>query len=237
MILLVLFASGVSHAQYNDSIHHYTGYTSNGTYNKTATSSSFVLSNALKLGIRQKDLACNGNVSWLYGEQQQKLTNNDVVATADVNLYKTFPHFYYWGLGNYTSSYSLRIIDQYQAGVGIAYNFLDNKNAYLNLSDGILYENSNIIVGDSTDRYSTYRNSLRLSFRFVIMDAVTISSMSFYQPSLSSSVDYIIRSNASLGIKVRKWLSLSTTYTYNKVSRTGRENTLLNYGLTVEKYF
>jgi len=237
LLLLATCSGAASYAQYNDSTHHYAGLVSAGTFNKTSTNSSFVLSNGLKLGIRQKDYACNGNVSWLYGEQQQKLTNNDVVATADLNLYKTIPHFYYWGLGNYTSSFSLKIIDQYQAGVGIAYNFLDSKNAYLNVSDGILYENSNIILGDSTDKYSIYRNSLRLSFRFVIKETITISSMSFYQNSLSSGSDYIIRSNASLGVRVRKWLSLSTTYTYNRFNRTGRENTLLNYGLTVEKYF
>ncbi|GAA4460395.1 hypothetical protein GCM10023093_02950 [Nemorincola caseinilytica] len=225
------------HAQYSDSVHHYAGLVSTGTYNKTTTNSSFVLSNMLKLGIRQKAYACNGNVSWLYGQQQGNLTNNDVVATADINLYKTFPNFYYWGLANYTSSFSLKIIDQYQAGAGIAYNILDTKNAYLNVSDGIIYENSNIILADSTDKYSTYRNSFRLSFRFVIKDMVTISSMSFYQNSFNSSTDYIIRSNATLGVKVRKWLSLNTTYTYNRFNRTGRENTLLNYGLTVEKYF
>lgn len=228
----------VATAQYNDSVHYYTAINSNGTLNKTATNSSYVLSNSVKLGVRHRDLEFNSANSWLFGEQQKKLINNDVNISADVNLYKTFPHFYYWGLGTFTSSYSLKINSQYQAGVGIAYHFIDKKTANINISDGILYENSDITLKDTMrQHYSTYRNSLRLQFRWVIKDIIKLRGVNFWQPSLANSSDYVIKSSLSLGVAVNKWLSLTTSYTYNKFSRTGRENTLFNYGLMVEKYF
>ncbi len=225
------------YAQYSDSVHHYVGIASTGTLNKTTKTQAFVLNNSVKLGLRKKSIAANLYSSWLYGEQQKSQTNNDFITTVDFNLYKTFPRFYYWGLGNYTSSYSLKIIDQYQGGAGVAYNVFDRKDLWLNVSDGLMYENSNILIADSTNRYSTWRNSLRLSFRVVIQKSITLSTTTFYQNSLSDRTDYILRSNAAMNIKILKWLSMSATYTYNKYSRTNRENTILNYGLTIDKYF
>jgi hypothetical protein len=235
--LFFLGCCAKSYGQYSDSVHHYIGIVSTGTLNKTSQTEAFVLNNSLKLGLRKKSIAANISSSWLYGKQQTKQTNNDFVATADFNLYKTFPRFYYWGLGNYTSSYSLKIIDQYQCGAGAACNVLDKKNMWLNVSNGLIYENSNILLADTLNRYDTWRNSLRLSFKFVIQKSITVSTTSFYQNSLSDRADYIVRSNASMNIKVLKWLSMSATYTFNKVSRTNRENTILNYGLTIDKYF
>jgi hypothetical protein len=235
--IVVLGSCKLAHAQYSDSVHHYMGIASTGTLNKTTKSQAFVLNNSVKFGLRKKSIAANLVSSWLYGEQQNNRTNNDFITTADFNLYKTFPRFYYWGLGNYTSSYSLKIIDQYQGGAGIAYNVFDKKDLWLNVSDGLMYESSNVLLADTANRYSTWRNSLRVSFRVVIQKTITLSATTFYQNSLSDRTDYIFRSNAAMNIKILKWLSMSATYTYNKYSRTNRENTILNYGLTIDKYF
>jgi len=236
--LLLVLSSAVSFAQYNDTVHYYTGVASTGTLNKTASSTSYVLSNTVKLGVKQKDFGMNLTNSWLYGEQQRKLTNNDYSTVFDFNLYKTFPHFYYWGLGNYTTSYSLRINNQYQGGLGIAYNLVDRKNGYLNISDGLLYESSDIFLSDTIrDVYTTFRNSFRVSFKFVIKDVFVVSGMNFIQNSLSSRTDYIVKSNLSLGFKVKKWLTISTAFSYNRFNRTQKENTLFNYGLVLDQYF
>ncbi len=232
-LLLPIFCT----AQYNDSLHYYVGLNANGNINKTATSEAYVLSNSIRGGIRRKKLSANIHGSWLYGKQQDKLTNNDVVTTIDGNVYRPGKKYYYWGLGNFTSNYSLKINSQYQGGAGMAYSFIDTKKSYVNLSDGVLYEYSDIIVADTQSTYSTYRNSLRLSFKFEIVKTVTISSMSFYQQALTDNSDYILKSNTTLAIKMLKWVSLTTSYTYNKFNRTGRETALFNYGLKVEHYF
>jgi len=235
---LLILINGLAHAQYSDSAHYYVGLQSTGTANITSASKTYVFSNVLRAGVRKKDVQLNFTNSWLYGEAQKKLTNQDFSSILDLNLYKTLPHFYYWGLANYNTSYSLKINNQYQAGAGVAYNILDRNNAHLNLSDGLLYENSDINLADTVrDVYSTVRNSLRLSFRFLVWDAVTISSTSFVQNSLQLQSDYIVKSTATVTVKIKKWFSLSTSYTYNRFNRTQKENTLMSYGLMLERYF
>jgi len=238
-ILLLAFCCENTHAQYNDSVNYYAGLVSNGTINNTATSKAYVLTNILKFGIRKKKFAFNTNNSWLYGEQQGRLTNNDFNSQADFSMYsKVDSRFYYWGLGNYATNFSLKINNQYQVGAGAACNLINKKSAYINVSNGILYEYSNLKVNDSTnDIYNTYRNSFRLSVRFTFKDFVTLNAVGFHQQSFNNANDYILKSTAGMNIRIVKWLSFSTALTYNRINRTGRENLLFNYGLAVDKYF
>lgn len=228
----------VAYGQFSDSVHYYAAATSTGTINKTGNSSSYILNNGIKLGIKRKDIALNSTNSWAFGEQKKLLTNNDFNSTLFVNIYKAPPHFYYWGLANYLAAYSLKINNQYQAGAGIAYNIIDKKKTYINVSEGVLYENSDVLLKDTVrEIYNTFRNSLRLSFGVEVKGLITISSVSYYQNSLSSSTDYILKSNINLGVKLNKWLNLTTSYTYNRFNRTQKETTLFIYGLTLERYF
>jgi len=226
-------------AQFNDSVHYYANYTSTGTINKTNDGSSYVLNNNAKFNVSKKSMSFNMTTGWIYGQQQNKLTNNDVMSALDANLYKTFEHFYYWGLGLYEKSYSLKINHRLQTGLGVGYNLVDRKNAVFIVSDGILYEKSSMYENDELgrDQYETFRNSFRIKFHFVIKDRVTIDGSDFLQHSLSDKKDYIIKSNTSLSIKLQKWLSFTAALTYNKLNLTRRENLLFTYGLTFEKYF
>jgi hypothetical protein len=234
----LLLCSYRANAQYSDSMHYYIGANATGSVNNTNDASSYLLNNALKMGIRQKSFSLNSTNNWVYGSQDKILTNNDYNSTLDFNLYKTFPHFYYWGLGNYMASYSLKINSQYQGGAGVAYNVIDKKTANLNISDGILYEHDDIFLRDTVrDVYSTYRNSLRLSFKWTIHDLVTVNGMGFYQNSFSNGNDYVLKGNLGLSVKIQKWLSLTSAFVYNRFNRTDQENTLFTYGLTIDKYF
>lgn len=237
LLFISLLATFVAAAQYSDSVHYYASIASSGTVNKTNTTRNYLLNNGLKLGIRKKKISLNSTNTWIYGQQQNNLTNNDYNSTLDFNIY-TRPHFFYWGLGNYTASYSLKVNSQYQAGAGAAYNVIDQKNTHLNISDGILYESSDITLTDSSrDKYQTFRNSFRLVFRLNVKDMITFNTTNFLQNSLKDENDYIVKSNVTLGFKLRKWLTLNTSYSYNRYNRTARENTLISYGLTIEKYF
>lgn len=225
-------------AQFNDTTHHRLNYTSTGSLNKTNDSRAYLLNNALRFGIRKKSISLNSSNSWIYGKQNDQLTNNDFSSSLDFNLYKTFPHFFYWGLANYNTSKSLKVNNQLLAGAGIAYNIYDRENAYLNLSNGLLFDSSDLMLENNVrDVYETTRNSLRLSFRFVISKIVVINGSSFYQVSLRDRHDYILKSDAALSLKLNKWLSFTTAYNYNRLARTNRENSLLSYGLTFERYF
>ncbi len=238
VLLVALFTFYAASAQFNDSTFYHLSANATGAFTKTDAASNYLLNNSLKFSIRRKDIRLNNNNSWIYGQQQKTLVNNDYSSTFDFNLYKTLPHFFYWGLANYTSSYSLKINNQAQLGAGIAYNILDREKAVVNISDGILYEYSDLNLGDTArDVYTTFRNSLRLQFRFNITTVVSINSSSFLQNSLNYGDDYIIRSSNSLSVKLKRWISLSAGLTYNRVSRTQKENLLVNYGVLLEKYF
>lgn len=236
--LFLTFTVLACHAQFNDTTHYYVGFNSSGSINRTQDGSSYLLNNALKFSEKNKRSILNFNNNWIYGKSNSSLTNNDFTTSLDFDLYRTFPNFYYWGLATYTTSYSLKIKDQLLTGVGIAYYLVNKKNAMFNISDGFLYDKSNLMLNDTTrDNYHTYRNSFRILFRFVIKDIVVIDGSDFIQNSVQYKNDYIFRSTTNLSVKLRKWLSFTTSLNYNRMNRTRAENMLLTYGLTAEKYF
>jgi hypothetical protein len=238
LLLSVLLSGLAAKAQFSDTINYHVIYNSTGSVNRARDGSSYLLNNSLRFEVKKKVIALNASNNWVYGQSNGALTNNDYSSSVDFNLYKAVPHAYYWGLANYNTSYSLKINSQLLAGGGIAYSILDKPNTYLNLSDGILYDLSDINTSDTTrETYHTYRNSLRLQFHFLINNLITIDSGSFLQNSLTRSNDYNIRSTFGLGFKLNNWLNLNGSLSYNKISRTQSENLLLTYGLKVENFF
>ena len=237
-LLSGIFWCAASFAQFNDSTHYHTAFASTGSINRTNGGSSYLLNNAFKFNIKNKHTTLNFNNGWVYGKSNGGLTNNDFSSLLDFNLNTKEPHFYYWGLANYNTSFSLKINEQLLTGLGAAYNIVDRKNAMLNLSDGVLYDLSNLyLTPTQNDVYSTFRNSFRLNFRFMIYQVLVIEGNNFLQNSLKTKSDYIIRSNTNLSLKIQKWLAFTTSFNYNRQNRTYSENILLNYGLTIEKYF
>ena len=232
LTLFIVIFIAVS-AQFTDTTHYHLNIAATGSINNTDDSRAYLLNNALNFGIKQKDFTLTSANTWVYGKQNNLLTNNDYLSSLVFNLYKTFPHFYYWGLVNYNTSYSLKINNQILAGGGLAYSFIDKKNTYINLSDGILYDQSDLVV---INNYHTFRNSLRLQFHFA-SNVFTLDGSNFLQNSLSKGNDYIIRSTTTLGIKLRKWISFTTSLNYNKMSITQSDNLIFTYGLTIDKYF
>ncbi|PTT01517.1 hypothetical protein DBR11_07110 [Pedobacter sp. HMWF019] len=237
LCFIFLFTTFVCNAQFSDSTNYYVNYTSTGSLNTTNDNRSYLLNNAVKLNIRKKGMSLNFNNNWVYGQQDRELTNNDFSSSLDFNLYKNASHFFYWGLTNYNTSKSLKVNNQLLAGAGVAYSIYDRENAYLNLSNGILFDSSDLIVDDAPDVYHTYRNSLRVTFKFIIRKVIILNSSTYYQVSLKQGDDYIFKTNNSLSLKLNKWLSFTTAYNFNRVSRTDRQNSLLSYGLTFERYF
>lgn len=240
-IYLLVAAMTSTEAQFNDSTNYFIRYNSTGTVNKTNDQNSYVLNNALRFSLYKKSISLNSNNTWIYGKQQDRMTNNDFSSTLDFDVYKARRSIYYWGLLNYEKSFSLAIDHRFQGGLGIGYYFIDRENMVIQVSDGILYEASRLVnrdeAPDLANSQQTLRNSLRLKFRYVFREKVTIDHVDFVQHSLEDRKDYILRSNTIIGVKLYKWISLSLSVNYNKISITDRENLLLNYGITFEKYF
>jgi hypothetical protein len=232
-ILLIITIKTVK-AQFNDTTHYHVVLSAAGSINKTDDATAYLLNNALNFGIKRKDVVLNATNSWVYGKQNGVLTNNDFSSALFFNLYKSIPHFYYWGLANYNTSYSLKINNQLLAGVGAAYSLVDKPNTYINLSDGVLFDQSDLLVNEV---YHTWRNSFRLQYHFAVKDILTIDGSNFLQNAFTNKHDYIIRSTTTLGLKLRKWISLTTSLTYNKMNITSSDNLIFTYGLTLDKFF
>lgn len=234
----IVVLSNTVRAQFNDSTHYYLTFNGLGNFNKTQSSKAYVLNNGFKFSIRKKQTVLNFNNGWLYGRQNDKLTNNDYSAGLDFNLSQEKTGLYYWGLGSYTTSYSLKIINQLQSGIGAAYTFVATERHELNISNGIIYETSTVRLSDSTkNAYQTFRNSLRLSFKYSIGKSIVLDGLGFLQNSLNDKQDYIIKANSSLSFKINKWLSLNTVLRYNQIEKTDRQNLLLSYGFKAETFF
>lgn len=237
LLLFALFSFCPIRAQYSDSTSYFTGISSTGTYNQTNVSRTFLLNNTLRFGVRKKKIAFNAFHKHLFGKQGDKLVNNDFTAVYDFNIYSRWPKFYYWGLMTYNNVYSLRINHQLQAGAGIAYDLLQKGPSQLNISDGILYDFSDIQLKDTVrDVYETYRNSFRIQYKLTLKN-LSFRAAGFIQNSFEYKKDYIIKTDASLSYRVRKWLSLTMQANYNKMNRTQKETLFITYGLLYEKYF
>jgi hypothetical protein len=236
---LIFLCSGLNaFAQFTDSTLHFIGYAFTGSINKTQDGTANLLNNAVRLGMKKKSISMNFNTSYIYGKQNGQLSNDDITSSFDINLYKTFPHFNYWGLATYNKIFSLKINQQWLAGLGIAYSVLDRKTAYLNLSNGILVDHSDLILENSLqEKYETLRNSFRVNYNFLIGDLIILNGSNFIQNSLSNKNDFIIKSTNKLGFKLNKWLNLNSQLDFNRVNRNNRENLLLSYGLSFERYF
>jgi hypothetical protein len=229
---------------HTDTTHYHYTYAGTGTLNNTNSLHTFVLNNALKLSMVKKSAVVDFSNSWVYGKQNQVLTNDDYSSSLSFNLYKGLPHSYYWGMANYNTSIPLLINHQLQTGFGIGYNVLDKKKTTLILSDGPLYEKGDLydsLYGGPNgnvfqrDRYQTIRNSFRLLYHVVIQDRYTFDGTAFLQNSFARWQDYILRLNGSISIKLYKWLALTGAASYGKFTRTRGQNTLVSFGLTIQQ--
>jgi hypothetical protein len=229
---------------HTDTTHFHYNYAGTGTLNNTNSLHSFILNNALKLSMVKQSSALNFTNNWVYGRQNAVLTNNDLSSSLDMGLYKTLKHFYYWGMANYTTSKSLLINHQLQTGLGPGYNLIDKKKAVLLVSDGPIYE-----IGDlfdslyggpngtvyQRDMYHTFRNSFHLLYHWILQDRYTFDGSGFLENAFSNWNDYNLKLNASLSIKLKKWLSFTAAAAYNRFTRTRSQNTLLTFGLTIQR--
>lgn len=226
-------------AQFNDTINYYVNLSSIGVANKTNDRESWLLNNQFKFSVYKKQISLNASAGMIYGEQNGLLSNRDFLGTLDFNYYLKDKPTYFWGLATYEKNFSLKINNRMQTGLGVGYNLIQRENILINISDGVLYERSDLPLtaeGENID-YSTLRNSFRLRYRFVFNKLITFDGTDFIQHSLSDRSDYIIRTQNNLSLKLLRWLSITAGVTYNKLSKTGRENLLMNYGVTIERYF
>jgi hypothetical protein len=225
-------------AQFTDSTNYYVKFNSTGLVNKTNDRDSYLFNNALRFSFYKKNISVNTLNTWVYGKQNHDLSNNDFLSVLDFDLFKKKNHVYFWGLVNYERSYSLKIDNRFQGGGGLGYYLLDKDDFIIQVSDGLLYEKSDLVPQEGLDSdYETMRNSFRLKFRFTFHNRFTLEGVDFLQHSLSDKKDYNIKSTTNLSVKIWKLVNFTIVVNYNKLNLTSRENFLMTFGLSFEKYF
>ena len=95
-----------------DSTYH-VDLTASGAINRTTSDITYLFNNDLKFGLKKKSISLSFDNNWVYGTDHHALTNNDYASVLQFNLYKSIPHFFYWGLANYNTSYSLKVNSQF----------------------------------------------------------------------------------------------------------------------------
>jgi hypothetical protein len=230
---------------YADTFHIHYAFATTGVISDANSVSSYIFTNMLKLSLLSRATTVNWINSYVYGKSAGLLTNNDFNSTLDVNLYESIRHFYYWALGSYTSSYSLAINAQEQIAAGIGYNIIDKKKDMLLVSDGPLYEVGNLydslyggtVFGDvyQHDQYQVVRNSFHLLYHVTTHNIFSFDGSFFMQNAFNDFSDYILKLNLGMSVKLNKWLSFTTTYLYNKFTRTNTRNQIFNVGLSIAR--
>ncbi|CAN5396413.1 hypothetical protein BH09BAC3_BH09BAC3_27620 [soil metagenome] len=234
----LLCISFVTKAQFNDSINYYVYYGSSGSFNKTNDGNSFILNNIGKFTIDKRKVTLHTINTWIYGEQSGVKINNDFSSVIDLDYLKKQQRFYYWGIATFDKSFSLKINHRFQVGAGLGYNLVKLDNASIVLSDGLIFEQADLTDKELGQlKYDVWRNSFRIKYHWTLHSILFLDGSAFVQPSLASSDDNVIKSSTTLSIKLKKWLSLSSSLVYNKITLTQRENLSITYGLVVEKFF
>jgi hypothetical protein len=207
---------------------------STGSFSKTNDLNSFSFNNLLKLGVTKGGLSFQNFYGWIYGVQSGVKINNDYTGVIEGDWMKKVSKFYFWGIGTFDKSYSLKINHRFQIGAGPGYNIVRNDRVQLVVSDGIMFEQVDLIDPELGQiKYTTWRNSFRLKYHWLISNIVTLDGTAFIQPSLTDKNDNILRYTTTLSVKLRKWLSLTSSLTYNKLTRTDRENLIITYGISM----
>lgn len=233
-----VLAPGTAHGQFNDTINHYIYIGSTGTFSKTNDLDSYVLANNLKFTVSKKRFSFHTANSWVYGEQSDVKSNNDFSSLAEFDFLKNEKRIYYWGNATFDKSFSLKIDFRYQVGGGLGFNIVQSPKLLLNVTEGIIFETGSLVDKDLGERdYDVWRNSARFKYRWVIQDIVILDGFVLYQPSISTRHDTIFKTATTLSVKVRRWLSLSSAFTYNEITLTDRRNLIVTYGVVMERFF
>jgi hypothetical protein len=227
-----------SHAQVKERSKYSFNLSFTGMINRTESARTELFNSGFRAEVDTGRFAFNTMMAWIYGKQNKIRSNDDYSFISDLNYRVDSRRFVVWTLFNYEKSYSLRIKSRAQIGSGLSYNVLNANNYRLNISDGILYERSDVLLPDSTaSHYQTFRNSLRLKYKFQFLDRLSLDGVHFIQNSLSRKNDYILKSNFAVAMKLYRWINLNIQLSHNKVNRQRRENFLFTIGISIDKTF
>ncbi len=177
----------------------------------------------------------SSNPSFVYGKQNGLLAEREWFGDFRTT-YRYEKRLYYLAFGSYERSNLRQINKRWTAAGGIGYKLLNQKRAYISVTDVIMNENTDFL--ELEDIYIV-RNSVRLFGEYTFgKDRFVVTHTAFYQPALGQ---YNVRWNASLSVQIKltSATSLRTTVAnaYESLVVPGRQNNDFRFtiGLVYER--
>ncbi|MGY2132179.1 DUF481 domain-containing protein [Hymenobacter sp. HD11105] len=202
-----------------------TGAYSAGGVNRTLLSSTHTASFT-----RGEHVGLPLSGSFIYGKQDRLLKEREFLLNA--TPYYRLNRFRFYGIGGFESSNLRGIERRVQLGAGPGWAFYsDSLGREVSVSNLLIRESTNF--RDGTERV-TARSSARLKVAYS-HSILTISALTFYQPSLEDFADYRFSNLTTLALKLTRRLAVNFTYNYTHESRVieGRFNDNTNVTLGV----
>ena len=169
--------------------------------------------------------------SFIYGKQDGLLKERELLLNATPYYYKG--RFRAYAIGGFERSNLRGITSRVQLGAGPGWAFYsDTLGREVSVSNLIIREKTNFLDGTTK---VTARNSARLKVAYSIK-ILTLSSITFYQPSLGDFDNYRFSNVSTLALKLMSHLALNFSYNYTHESQFSEgkvpDNTNITIGLS-----
>ncbi|MBC6609858.1 DUF481 domain-containing protein [Hymenobacter sp. BT507] len=168
------------------------------------------------------------NGSFIYGKQDGLLKERELLLNATPYYYKG--RFRAYAIGGFERSNLRGITDRVQLGAGPGWAFYsDTLGREVSISNLIIREKTNFQDGTSK---LTARNSVRLKVTYSIK-ILTVSSITFYQPSLANFNNYRFSNVSTAALKLTNHLAFNFSYNYTHESQYSEGKVPDNTNITV----
>ena len=186
-----------------------------GNSNTSTFSTKVEASTALS---EKSNFRAKGNI--LYSENDNDSSANKYDIELDYNYMLSEKIYSYFGV-NYLkdqfSDYDYRL----NAGPGLGYKLLDDKEQTIDLQGGLDYALDQYSDGIK-DEYVASR--AEVNYRYKINENLKFKQMFNYLVSLEDNNKYFMASDTSLGVKMTDNLSLGVSYRIDYVNQTSKEH-------------
>jgi hypothetical protein len=166
------------------------------------------------------------NPSFAYGRQNKLLNEREILADFRTTFLQE-RRYYYLGFGAVEISNLRKIRQRFTGGAGVGYKLLSSKNAYLSVTNVLLYEYTDFITNSAeVNDVNVLRNSTRIFGEYQWNNGrYSVTHTVFMQPALNkpnlrwnANVSFQIRLTSLIGVRT------AVQNSYESVVAAGRKN-------------
>lgn len=182
-------------------------------------------------------LKFSSSPTFVYGQQNKQLNEREVfVDFRTTVLYEKT--FYYLAFGSLEKSNLRKINQRLIGGAGVGLKLLQRKNAYISVTNVLLYEGTDFVVNNDIPDIDLWRNSTRIFGEYTLGDGkMFISHILFIQPSITEK-NFRWNGNLVFRYQITKRTGIRSTLenSYESVVLSGRKNNdfRLTFGVVFE---